>query len=206
MQKFECTRCGKCCPSLPDVTSFGMVVFGFEAKKLKQIAKERDILLDLQPSLALSDDKSKQELVILQKFNHHDCPFYKDHACTIYEDRPILCHAFPIITAGLFSDGEIIKSAYCPGNEKLNLKGAASIKEVIKVYGESYLYCYLFESMLKEVKENLNNLAHNDEIVPNKAKNVYPQLDALEFLSQKELFRKEDELMLEKKTLAETKA
>ncbi len=199
---FSCQGCGVCCKSRDDA-KFGMVVFDFEAKILLKKAKELNIDLKLEPCISFSDKKSQKEIILSYKLEDDVCPFYKNK-CVIYKDRPILCRAFPILTAGIHSDGEIIRSAYCPENQRLkDVIKDYTIKNTIKVYGDCFIYCYLFESLLKELKDNFNVLINNKIIILEEGK--YETIDIGDFLRAKGLFREEKELLEEKKTLKETR-
>lgn len=205
MNNFSCQNCGVCCKSRDDA-SFGMVVLDFEAKTLRKKAKELNIDLKLEPSVSFSDKKSQKELVVSYKFQYDTCPFY-NNKCLIYEDRPLLCRAFPIITAGIHSEGEIMKSAFCKENQRLKdiVEKHKTIKETLDVYGNCFINCYLFESLLKEIKDHMDVLIKNRILALENVKGKYPKRDIGDFLREKGLFREEKELLEEKNTLEETR-
>jgi Fe-S-cluster containining protein len=203
MNKFSGQKCGVCCNSRDDA-SFGMVVLDFEAKTLRKKSKELNIDFKLEPSVSFSDKKSQKELVVSYKFEYETCPFYQNK-CLIYEDRPLLCRAFPLITAGIHSDGEIIRSAFCPENQRLKDLEYKSIKDTLNVYGNCFLNCYLFESLLKEIKDNMDVLIKNKIIILEETKGKYEKKDIGAFLREKGLFKEEKELLEEKNTLGDTK-
>jgi Fe-S-cluster containining protein len=91
-ESFECKRCGECC-------------------KQQAIAfTEKDILIasrkvGLSPSkfiekndLVLINDPDELEYYQLIIGKIGVCPFYSDHACTIYDARPQVCRGFPFLT------------------------------------------------------------------------------------------------------------
>ena len=124
---FNCTQCGECCNIrekdkgisnedeekyrqymfnnfgiiyLARLTDITINVWPEEAETLKNEASLRGIKLKLIPKRAIYD-KSHHELIILDYFIDHDiCPFFnnEDKLCTIYEQRPLICRSYPLLT------------------------------------------------------------------------------------------------------------
>jgi len=201
-EKFSCQKCGKCCNKDPVKDRFGLILFDFEKKQIEKIAKEHNVELNIKPHLSITDKNSKKEIVILYNFEADKCPFYKQD-CLIYDDRPIVCRAFPVMTAGTHSKGEVIKNTYCPENKRLKPKDDETIKDVIDVFGDCFLYCYLFERLLDEIKKDITKLTNDDIISPSKGD--FEKIDVGDFLRQHGLYKDEEELRLLKETIQDTK-
>ena len=68
----------------------------YEVLPLINIAKEKGIDFNPRPSNVLIDDKRKKVLVLMYDLGYADCPFLdKNNACSIYEDRPLICRTYP---------------------------------------------------------------------------------------------------------------
>ena len=92
----------------------------YNSSYYKSQGRIKNLKIDLKPSLKIPDEKIKKNIVVYYQFNHKDCPFYKNKSCLIYNERPILCRAFPVITTGLISKkGIIIKSGKCSAEKKI---------------------------------------------------------------------------------------
>ena len=158
---FKCQSCGLCCKGEANETFFGIRLFDFEAKRIKDKAKELAVKASIVPSLIIGDNNSKKELVALYKFNHKDCPFLANNKCLVYEIRPLMCRAFPIITSGR-KDGYVVRSEMCPEVKRLKNEKAGSVKDVVKVFGDCYLSCFLLENLMQmkglDVKDTIKEI------------------------------------------------
>ncbi|MCJ7423575.1 YkgJ family cysteine cluster protein [Candidatus Bathyarchaeota archaeon] len=100
MQKFSkywrCLSCGECCKNLVG-KKFGAAVTGREKQRLEILASRRAVNMHLVP-LA-----SNGFSVTLWQFAESVCPFLDKatNQCKIYEWRPALCRAFPLMPSGL---------------------------------------------------------------------------------------------------------
>ena len=65
-----------------------------EMEKLKSLAKKLNINVVIKPNKVIFG-KKKGAIIYDWYLNHKVCPFYKDHACVVYEDRPVACRKFP---------------------------------------------------------------------------------------------------------------
>ncbi len=119
-----CKRCGWCCTNLGievdlkkdeeqklrryifrktgviylrKINKFFLAISKEEAAKLKKHSKNTGIKVEISPN-KLIYDKSKDKVIVFDWYlNHEVCPFYKDKACLVYEDRPLACKKFPNI-------------------------------------------------------------------------------------------------------------
>jgi Fe-S-cluster containining protein len=197
---FSCERCGLCCKSENNSQFLGVRLFDFEAERIRKLALEKKISARIVPSLTIADKKSRRELAIMYKFEHTECPFYSESGCRIYDERPLLCRAFPIITSGRYSDGEIARSGMCQGIKNRG-EFPNDVKEVIKEFGESYLYCVLFEETLHKIRKNVDEFIKKKEIIPEQEKGIY----AAEGISKKFDLIDENNFFHELKTLENTR-
>lgn len=168
--KFSCLRCGTCCKGEQDTEIFGIRLFDFEAKNISEKAKEKNLTLRLKPSFAIADKKTHKEYGVFYQFETKDCPFFSESGCKIYDDRPIMCRAFPIITSG--ANGTIVRSSACKGNQIMlsNKKDAETVQDVIDDYGSCYQFCALLEALLLKVKKEIKALADKKIIIAEKVK------------------------------------
>lgn len=201
--KFSCLHCSKCCKSEKKGISFGLRLFDFEAKILKKRAKELNISADIIPCTTIADKHSNKNIAIFYMFDNTEiCPFLKENKCIVYEERPVMCRAFPIIVSGL-ETREIVRSNACPAVKKLKKKDSKNIKEVIDVYGDVYLYCYLFEYIIKKEKKIVNQLVKKEQITVDRAPNNYKFIDISDYFKINNI--QMEDYQEEIKTLKKTK-
>ncbi|MHA1380351.1 MAG: YkgJ family cysteine cluster protein [Candidatus Helarchaeota archaeon] len=99
MKGFNCLRCGFCCYNiLKDGYERYIPIYLDEIEKFRKIAKNRNINLKLEPDLLYPDILNKKLIIVTYVFKfEHICAFYKENiGCTIYEERPITCKAYPV--------------------------------------------------------------------------------------------------------------
>ncbi|MBI4392364.1 MAG: YkgJ family cysteine cluster protein [Euryarchaeota archaeon] len=128
---FKCTQCEKCCTDLkgraagvggrrdfkalerPGVyslaTTGGIQLWAWEREKLSAIAKARGLPLRTAPAMVFADAKLGAVVLVYEVLNR-SCPFFKTPVCTIYEDRPLVCGAFPVLPGGR----DMGFTAFCP--------------------------------------------------------------------------------------------
>lgn len=141
---FECHRCGACCTNLRGrgrtLTEFqrwadglvyrlptegGLRVFAWEAGPFPD---ER-----LEPMLAVAEPGRDQLVVLAYELQADVCPLYDtdEAACTIYEDRPLVCRAFPLLV-GEGSEGlEVAASSLCGARVELAAPDGAAPREAL---------------------------------------------------------------------------
>lgn len=132
---FHCHGCGTCCTNLTGrwardrgrfqalpqagvyrlATPGGLRMFSWEQAPF---TAER-----LAPLLAVADGQRDRLVALAYELEATRCPRYEDEVgCTIYEDRPLVCRAFPLL---VLEDGglSVAASALCPA--KVPVVGAA---------------------------------------------------------------------------------
>lgn len=121
---FTCHRCGACCTDLrergteqafaeiaPGVyrlpSEGGLRVFAWEADRFPE---DR-----LAPVLAVADSEENQLVVLAYELEADTCPRFdvEEAACTIYEHRPLVCRAFPLVVEPGSRGLSVAASAVC---------------------------------------------------------------------------------------------
>ena len=99
----SCLKCGKCCKSLIEEHEGlcqGIFLFPEEAIKLEKIGKQKGIDVKIVPKDGVSKFGSiTPEIIFSFQFEDDLCPFFdeKTNSCSIYDDRPTTCRAYPIV-------------------------------------------------------------------------------------------------------------
>ncbi|TKR24866.1 YkgJ family cysteine cluster protein [Natronomonas salsuginis] len=117
---FECTRCGACCKAADPVDGDGdrephtATVFPDEVRQLRasEAARDReydwrDVARPMPYGLAETDDGDLAGETFewaIQTDDCGDCTFYTESddgtgACTVHEDRPLVCRTYPFSVA-----------------------------------------------------------------------------------------------------------
>ena len=95
-----------------------LALFEWEKERLQRLGQRLGVDLDIKPGITA---KAGKMTIILQwglKSKTGVCPFLKtnedgDRGCVIYDDRPMVCRAFPLSRSGLNGIDELI-SMDCP--------------------------------------------------------------------------------------------
>lgn len=125
---FECHRCGTCCTSLRGIwsdeetplgsmageriyrlpTPGGLRIFAWEAGPFDPGR--------LDPLLVVADGRRERLVALAYELDARTCPQYdEDVGCTIYEDRPLVCRAYPLLVVSGERGPEVTVSGLCPG-------------------------------------------------------------------------------------------
>lgn len=139
-EQFACQGCGSCCTSLAGrwagdsspfqsffneriyrrSTADGLRVFAWEA--------DRFPTEHLAPLLVVADEASEQLIALAYVVEVNRCPHYDDAVgCTIYEERPLVCQAYPLLVTQGEAGPELAVSQLCPAT--VPVLGAASVAE-----------------------------------------------------------------------------
>jgi Fe-S-cluster containining protein len=105
---FQCLKCGKCCnPGQVDPeTSHFIPIYLNEVDEILRLAEERNLAILLEPDLMYFDELNNRLIIVTYALNLENggCPFYSSESdCTIYDQRPITCKAYPF---AIFQQGE----------------------------------------------------------------------------------------------------
>jgi len=102
-------------------------LFEWEVEKLKELAEEKNISLNIKP-VDLVLDKRTNRAICMQFWLEAPCPFLIDNKCSIYEDRPLICKAYPMVDCPYFT-GKVMDinvadcNAFTIDEQKLALQG-----------------------------------------------------------------------------------
>jgi len=126
---WNCKRCGSCCIKLP--------------KRLQLLNDEVEFFPKYSYENYLAGGFSKSDLKpIVYKLKKKRCPMYDEKVgCTIYENRPIVCKAFPVIINSL--DG------YC---KNVKYEQGYSVPSELIVYAEER--SKKFALLINNIREN----------------------------------------------------
>jgi Fe-S-cluster containining protein len=163
--KFECKKCGHCCRFLQTGGNVNCLpVWEWELEKLRGLAEQKNIILNLKPVDLVLDKRSGLTFCI-HYWLDAPCPFLIDNKCSIYEDRPLICKAFPMVDNPYFSK-EIMEvniadcKAFSVNKWRLALKGTldygaikVSKKDIIdryrKFFGDE---CFINSFLINQIK------------------------------------------------------
>jgi Fe-S-cluster containining protein len=100
---FNCLKCGNCCRSIITPDHLGIFLFPKEAKKLRRLAEKRNLKLTIYPQQGFTYEHKKTikpDIIYSYQIADKVCPFLieEKNRCSIYEDRPSACRAFPVLT------------------------------------------------------------------------------------------------------------
>ena len=105
MQKlrYECMKCGTCC-SIPKNLKSDYIkripLYPEEVDRLIKIAEKRNLPFKVKEDLVFPDIKNKKILVLTYRFilkPQGRCVFYdRNQGCTIHEEKPYACKAYPL--------------------------------------------------------------------------------------------------------------
>ena len=115
--KFSCVPgCSDCCiyreyyPS-KEFGKIGVLLLPEEKNRMERLANERNIAVKILPRLAVGNG-GPERIIAYQMMGKKDngdfCPFLDENirsphgglACSVYDDRPLACSAYPLIDAG----------------------------------------------------------------------------------------------------------
>ena len=183
-------------------------VWDFQAKVLKEKAKELGIEDKIKPLQVIFDQKSKKSIVILYFKDDDFCPFLDEkNLCRVHKYRSFICKQFPIQKLNLEDEKDIIGLGDCnalPKDFLKNLEGK-NFKEKIRFlydyFGEAFLammqynivYSWMnmvvIDMIKKGVIQPLFNVRYN---VLLKKIEKYPKVDLTDFLVEKGIYSKEE--------------
>jgi Fe-S-cluster containining protein len=143
----------------PSLMTLGL--FEWEIPRLKYQAASLSINIQIKPSMVVWDEISRNALTTMWNLEHDDCPFFsEERVCRIYENRPLICQAFPLTTAGLLSHvaqrrPEPLRIGYgtCPSipkvpfpeNKPLLIGSRGIFKELLRAFGDVFIGSIRYE-------------------------------------------------------------
>lgn len=173
--KFRCICCGECCRKISDEDSSlkGLPLFEWEVEKIKKLAEQNKIKIDIKPIDYVFDRKSKKYFCTGYSLTQEPCPFLKDKKCLIHKDRPIVCRAFPVARNPEFFDDVPDLSCFskCPNfdfkaflRESLGLEEGKDFNLSKEKLNEEYAKTFDKEIMENSLKRD-SVLSYFDEMM-----------------------------------------
>jgi len=144
---FTCIRCGLCCSNQFE-TRKELLIYPEEAEVLIALGFQKKILVEIKEDLVFPDTKNKVLLVARYKikFKNNLCPFLKENLCELYDNRPIICRAFPLIVKEKSNEEfEVVLEQSC--------EGFKMSKKNIDEFSDQSAYKKYFPSELKYLKD-----------------------------------------------------
>lgn len=77
----------------------GLAVSNAEADTLRAKARETGLRVRLHPRTFLLETRRRVAVVLDWHLPYASCPFLVDYRCTVYDTRPLVCRAFPVMLA-----------------------------------------------------------------------------------------------------------
>lgn len=130
-------------------TPGGLRVFAWEAR---EFPSDR-----LDPLLCLADAHRDRLVALAYELDATVCPNYDDAVgCTIYEDRPLVCRAYPLLVVHGDEGPEVAVSARCPG--KVTVQAAADEAErpepvLARAYPDEFAAALAVPAMVQALAE-----------------------------------------------------
>lgn len=179
---FTCHRCGTCCTNLQDLwstgkgpaasianetiyrlpTPGGLRVFSWEAHRFP---RDR-----LDPLLAVADEQRETLVALAYELDARVCPNYDDDVgCTIYEERPLVCQAYPLLVVQGESGPEVAISGMCPATVAVEqAANQASRPEPLlaRAYPEAFAPALAVPAMVAQLSETVSFLASAEVLSP----------------------------------------
>ncbi len=157
---FSCARCGWCCREnfnirITSTISRPSNAISIFPDDIRRIIKGTGMKWDdiAQPDLysCLSDGEKILSIGwILRRNDAGECVFYRNHECTIYRWRPMICRCYPF-----FMDEHGVEVMHCGGLEnKITKEGAEEMALVLKRYEIKKLRSYI--SIISQLRDKLD--------------------------------------------------
>lgn len=80
-----------------DAVTVGLSLSNAEADALRGEAEARGMNIRLHPRTFLLETRRGVAVVLDWHLPHVECPFYADYKCTVYDKRPLVCRAYPVL-------------------------------------------------------------------------------------------------------------
>ncbi|MHA1233153.1 MAG: YkgJ family cysteine cluster protein [Candidatus Helarchaeota archaeon] len=153
MIEFKCLRCGDCCHAKYVENRIGYIpIFLDEIDRIIELAKKSNKKVIIKPDFVYADKLNKQLIIATYEMVvDQQCIFYQD-GCSIYDERPIICRAFPIMTFRIDSFRKLLHinngCRFVMQNPELyNYK----FSELIKIFPTEYQYAKELMNKTKDI-------------------------------------------------------
>ena len=170
--QFKCLMCGRCCHEIPGLREHNeykrIPIYPEEADRLEFLAKERNVPLKLIEDLVFPDTKNEKILVLTWRImldNEEEvCPFFSTKTgCTIHEQKPLACQAYPLAIKSEDAFNMKIEIApLCSFTEKhYDLLKSMDFKKFKAIYAEE---CALAKKLLNRNKSAIMELTGKERL------------------------------------------
>ncbi|MFX1297425.1 MAG: YkgJ family cysteine cluster protein [Promethearchaeota archaeon] len=141
---FHCLRCVKCC----NPERFGAEILSIpiyevdEVDKLRNLARQQNLKIRLEPDLMYFDELNNRLIIVTYalQIDTGGCPFHKSE-CTIYEERPLTCRAYPLSVFRTKDTSSIMIKPECSFVQQNNTKlKNLDFYELSEVFSEEFPY------------------------------------------------------------------
>ncbi|HJW97247.1 MAG TPA: YkgJ family cysteine cluster protein [archaeon] len=126
MINFVCNKCGDCCRNL--LKNIGDVINGLTLFPDEVHLFPKEIV---SPSVAIGHTPTK---IISYQLNVETCPHLKNNECSLHDQKPLICRAFPLTVSPTFN---IQSEKSCPllrnAGEKIDFNGPEEEEAVKKL-------------------------------------------------------------------------
>lgn len=132
---FACTECARCCnhlletkaKTLPENAAAlaeaglhalprtgGLQAWAWEAEAMRRAAARRGHDIPFEPALAvaLRIGEATRLATLVYEMTRNACPLVEGTRCGAYEERPVICRAYPLLLQGR----TVVVSTLCPGH------------------------------------------------------------------------------------------
>lgn len=176
---FACHRCGACCTDLRErgrgraeaaklapgvywlADGGGLRVLAWEADGFP---RER-----LAPLIGVPDRASDRLLALAYELEADDCPNYDraERACQVYEDRPLVCRAFPLLVDAGAEGLEVAASSVCGARVPLRFDETDEPEaRLARAYPDAFAPALALPRILARLQAWIRFLAEAGEIDP----------------------------------------
>ncbi|HPD81957.1 MAG TPA: YkgJ family cysteine cluster protein [Candidatus Pacearchaeota archaeon] len=176
-EKFQCRKCGDCCRFFGETDNW-LPLFEWEKDKMKELAEQKKISFEAKPIELIFDKKSNLAFFINYGLKG-PCPFLINNKCSIYEDRPLICKAFPmgknpyfveeIMNINLPNCKSFTKNEWSLtfkeilGDESIPITRQDMAKKYKKLFGEE---CFFNSFIIGQIKIRISNI--KEELIQSK--------------------------------------
>lgn len=208
--KFTCKKCANCCtfpkssekeikitntksnkPSI-NLSPFnlkGLVLFPWEKEKLFSLSKKMGIEVKILPDNGFFNQKEKIIAIYFYLLNiEGECPFLnRSKTCRIYKNRPIICRAYPIVSAGNLKF-TFPMFGNCPNIiNPSKIKYLELARELSSIYGEIFEWASKFELLVYYWTLLLKNLGIWDKFLTEYKSKLsnFDKIDIIDYLTSR---------------------